>query len=70
MVGGSSEAPLPLRGLETDAALRAILHGTAMETGEGFFAALVQNLAQVLNTHGAWVTEYLPEKRRLRAFAF
>jgi PAS domain S-box-containing protein len=70
MVGGSSDAPLPLRGLETDAALRAILHGTAMETGEGFFAALVQNLAQVLNTHGAWVTEYLPEKRRLRALAF
>lgn len=41
-----------------------------METGEGFFAALVQNLAQVLNTHGAWVTEYLPDKRRLRALAF
>ena len=70
MVAGSSDDRLPLRGLETDAALRAILHGTAMETGEGFFAALVQNLAQVLNTHGAWVTEYLPEKRRLRALAF
>lgn len=70
MVGGSSDTSLPLRGLETDAALRAILQGTATETGEGFFAALVQNLAQVLNTHGAWVTEYFPEKRTLRALAF
>jgi PAS domain S-box-containing protein len=41
-----------------------------METGERFFAALVQNLAQVLKTHGAWVTEYFPEKRTLRALAF
>ena len=46
-----------------DAALRAILEGTATETGEGFFAALVQNLARALNTHGAWVTEYFAEKR-------
>jgi PAS domain S-box-containing protein len=60
----------PLHGLETDAALRAILEGTATETGHGFFAALVQHLAKVLGTHGAWVTEYFPEKRRLRALAF
>jgi len=70
MSDSTTDTPLPLRGLETDAALRAILQGTAMETGEGFFAALVQNLAQVLNTHGAWVTEYFPEKRTLRALAF
>ena len=70
MSDSTADTPLPLRGLETDAALRAILQGTAMETGEGFFAALVQNLAQVLNTHGAWVTEYFPEKRTLRALAF
>src|SRR5262245_51411772 len=60
----------PLQGLETDAALRAILQGTATETGHGFFTALVQNLAKALGTHGAWVTEYFPEKRRLRALAF
>ncbi len=60
----------PLQDLETDIALRAILQGTATETGQGFFAALVQNLAQALGTHGAWVTEYFPEKRRLRALAF
>lgn len=60
----------PLSSLEPDTALRAILEGTATETGERFFAALVQNLAKALGTHGAWVTEYFPEKRRLRALAF
>lgn len=60
----------PLAGLETDEALRAILEGTATETGQQFFAALVENLAKALSTHGAWVTEYFPEHRRLRALAF
>jgi PAS domain S-box-containing protein len=60
----------PLHGLDADSALRAILEGTATETGEKFFAALVQNLAKALGTHGAWVTEYFPDKRRLRALAF
>jgi PAS domain S-box-containing protein len=60
----------PLQDLETDEALRAILQGTATETGHGFFAALVQNLSKALGTHGAWVTEYFPERRRLRALAF
>jgi PAS domain-containing protein len=50
--------------------LRLILQGTAGEIGEGFFKALVDNLARVMGTHGAWVTEYLPEARRLRALAF
>jgi PAS domain S-box-containing protein len=56
--------------LSTDEALRVILLGTATETGGQFFAALVQNLAKALATHGAWVTEYFPEQRRLRALAF
>lgn len=60
----------PLRGLEPDSALRAIFEGTATETGERFFQALVQNLARALHTHGAWVTEYFAERRRLRALAF
>jgi PAS domain S-box-containing protein len=47
-----------------------IFEGTANETGERFFAALVKNLAKALRTHGAWVTEYLQESRRLRALAF
>jgi PAS domain S-box-containing protein len=61
---------LPLHGLDVDAALRTILEGTATETGRQFFHALVQNLAKALTTHGAWVTEYFPETRRLRALAF
>ncbi|HEU4342827.1 MAG TPA: sigma 54-interacting transcriptional regulator [Candidatus Binatia bacterium] len=60
----------PLGGLDEEAALRTILEGTANETGERFFAALVENLAQALKTHGAWVTEYMQESRRLRALAF
>jgi PAS domain S-box-containing protein len=60
----------PLGGLDEDAALRSILEGTANETGERFFAALVENLAKALGTHGAWVTEYIQECRRLRAMAF
>jgi PAS domain S-box-containing protein len=60
----------PLRDLDEDAALRSILEGTATETGERFFAALVKNLSRALNTHGAWVTEYLEDARRLKAIAF
>ena len=66
----SADSSKPLQDLETDVALRAILEGTATETGQQFFAALVQNLAKALGTHGAWVTEYFPEQRRLRALAF
>src|SRR4051794_28989099 len=57
-------------GRDEQSALRVILEGTASETGERFFMALVENLARALETHGAWVTEYVPEGRRLRALAF
>jgi PAS domain S-box-containing protein len=60
----------PLGGLDEGVALRTILEGTAKETGERFFSALVENLAKALNTHGAWVTEYDQECHRLRALAF
>ena len=52
------------------AILRRILEGTATETGPEFFAALVKNLAAALNTHGAWVTEYIEPLRVLRPLAF
>ncbi len=52
-----------------EAALRLVVAGTAAETGTDFFRGLVRNLAQALGTLGAWVTEYLPEQRRLRALA-
>ena len=60
----------PLQRFDEEAALRTILEGTATETGERFFHSLVFNLAKALNTHGAWVTEFFPETRRLRALAF
>lgn len=50
--------------------LRAISDGTASETGDRFFRALVKNLSRLLGTYGAWVTEYLPDLHRLRALAF
>jgi len=64
------DQPEPLRGIDEQAALRAIVEGTATETGERFFAELVRNLCRALGTHGAWVTEYLDDRRRLRALAF
>lgn len=60
----------PLRDFDADTALRTIMEGTASETGEEFFAALVKNVARTMKTPGAWVTEYLEDARRLRAFAF
>ena len=57
-------------GLDEDDALRRIVEGTASQTAERFFLALVENLARVLDVHGAWVTEYLEDVGRLRAFAF
>jgi PAS domain S-box-containing protein len=64
------DTPPPLHGLDESAALRSIVEGTATHTGDRFFRTLVESLARVLGTHGAWVTEYLPESRRLRALAF
>lgn len=50
--------------------LQNIISGTASETGSRFFKALVKHLSQALGTYGAWITEYIPENDRLRAFAF
>ncbi len=61
-------AGLPTPG-DSDA-LRLVVEGTVSETGTEFFRALVRNLASVMGTTGAWVTEYLPETYRLRAHAF
>lgn len=60
----------PLDNIDVDAALRTILEGAATHTGTEFFRALVLNLARALKTHGAWVTEYISERRALKPFAF
>ncbi|MCB9293964.1 MAG: sigma 54-interacting transcriptional regulator [Lewinellaceae bacterium] len=56
--------------LKEEAILRKVVEGTALFTGNRFFRALVKNLAESLNVHGAWVTEYDEANRRLRAQAF
>lgn len=61
--------PTRRRRAPTSTALRLIVEGTASETGIEFFRALVRSLAEVLGTSGAWVTELLPDSRRLKAFA-
>ncbi|MEP6669397.1 MAG: sigma 54-interacting transcriptional regulator [Chthoniobacter sp.] len=53
-----------------DNPLWAILESTAAETGERYFAGLVQRLAQAMETCGAWITEYLEESHQLQALAF
>lgn len=53
-----------------DEAIRYILEGTVAEVGEGFFGSLVENLSQVLQTAGAWITEYVEHERRLNSLAF
>ncbi len=67
-----SETPDPraFQGIDEDAALRSILEVTAPETGTRFFETLARGVARALGTTAAWVTEYLPEGRRLRALAF
>jgi PAS domain S-box-containing protein len=66
----TDDQPADPAGLDEHEALRALVEGTASHTGERFFAELVRNLARVLDTHGAWVTEYLEETNRLRALSF
>jgi hypothetical protein len=43
----------PVPDAEVQAALQVIFQGTASETGERFFMALVENLARALGTRGA-----------------
>ena len=67
MANPTSEESRPI---DEEAAFRAIVQGTSSGTGEVFFNALVENLAEVLQVHGAWVTEFLPDSLRLKAYAF
>jgi PAS domain S-box-containing protein len=50
--------------------LRIILEGTAGKTGSAFFRALVRAVAEALEVHGAWVTEFTEDGESLRALAF
>ena len=50
--------------------LRELVSGTASAIGEEFFDTLVKHLAKALGTKCAWVTEWLPDERKLRALSF
>ena len=58
------------KGVEENEAIHSILVGTSSETGEAFFTSLVESLSKVLHTYGAWVTEYMEDKKYLRSMAF
>ncbi len=61
---------MPKQGKRNDEeALRLVVEGTVAETGTEFFRALVRNLAAVMGTAGAWVTEFLPDENPLRTQA-
>ena len=59
----------PLQDIDVDAALRTILRAPLRDR-RAVFQGFGKKLAAALNTHGAWVTEYFPESRRLKALAF
>ena len=60
----------PTDNLDEDVVLRALVEGTVRATGSHFFQALVENLAKAMDTYGAWITEYIPERKRFRVLAF
>ena len=62
-------SPTPSRSRE-DEVLLTILEGTAGETGTRFFQALVRAVAEALDVHGAWITEFTEDGDHLRALAF
>src|SRR5216683_4256444 len=55
--------------LPEDAALRAIVEGVESETGEQFFASLVQHLASALGAQYAFVSELSDGRMRFRTRA-
>src|SRR4051812_45586150 len=62
-------SPSSLGPIDADAVLRTVAEGTAGATGDGFFRALVENVAKAMGTYGAWLTEYHAGDRRLRSLA-
>src|SRR5437867_13226850 len=55
--------------LPEDAALRAIVEGVESETGDRFFASLVQHLASALGAQYAFVSELSDDRKRFRTRA-
>ena len=55
---------------EVDTLLETIVTGTTPVTGDDFFAALVQRLAQALSTRYAFIAEFAVGKTRVRTLKF
>ena len=53
----------------TQTALQRLIAGTAADTGDAFFPALANSLAQALEVNHAYVAEYIPAIDRLRSLA-
>ncbi len=62
--------PAPRQAPSLMIALKRIFEGTSAHTGKPFFRQLVKELAEVLQVHGVWVTEYLEETHELNSLAF
>ena len=52
------------------AALKAIVEGTACNTGEEFFQSLVRHLSRAIDVHYAFVAEFAAVKTRVRTLAY
>ncbi len=50
--------------------INGLLKSTFAHTGHEFLRALVRSAALAMNVSGVWVTEYVPQRRALRAVAF
>jgi PAS domain S-box-containing protein len=50
--------------------LKRIIESTSEYTGKEFFQALVKSLAEILDVHGVWITEFWPDERKLNSLAF
>ena len=51
-------------------ALKQIIESTSTHTGQDFFKSLVKHLAEILEVHGVWITEFWPREYKLNALAF
>jgi PAS domain S-box-containing protein len=72
MSPNSSQPPEPLStvNLSELSVLRAIVEGTAQNTGEDFFLSLVQNLCLATGAAGAFIAEFVEGNFRVRSLAY
>jgi formate hydrogenlyase transcriptional activator len=56
--------------LKNNQTLRSIFEGTAPAVGEGFFHSLVKNLAKALGVEYAFMSEFCPDRTKVRTLAF